>query len=61
MDDPLGSLTEVEKKTLLGVLRAIKGLRYGYVQLVIQDSVVVQIDRTEKVRIDKKKEWNYEI
>jgi len=34
------------------ILRAIKSVRYGYVQIVVQDSKVVQIDKTEKIRLD---------
>ena len=30
---------------------AIRNIRYGVVQIIIQDGVVTQIDRTEKVRI----------
>jgi hypothetical protein len=30
---------------------AIKGIRYGEVRIVIQDGVVIQIDRVEKQRI----------
>lgn len=30
---------------------ALKGLRYGTVNIVVQDGVVVQIDRTEKKRL----------
>lgn len=30
---------------------AIKGLRFGEVRIVIQDGVVIQIDRVEKRRI----------
>jgi hypothetical protein len=30
---------------------AIKGIRYGEVRIVIQDGVVIQIDRMEKQRI----------
>ncbi|MBI4737159.1 MAG: YezD family protein [candidate division NC10 bacterium] len=33
------------------IVKAISSLRYGHVQIVIQDSRVVQIDRTEKVRL----------
>ena len=33
---------------------ALKGLRFGTVLAVVQDGVVVQIERTEKTRIDKK-------
>lgn len=30
---------------------ALKGMRYGQVILIVQDGKVVQIDRTEKVRL----------
>jgi len=34
------------------ILLAIKGLRFGSVEIVIHDSKVVQIERKEKIRID---------
>jgi hypothetical protein len=33
------------------ILTAIRGVRYGQVQIIIQDSRVVQIDKTEKLRL----------
>lgn len=30
---------------------ALHGLRYGSVTVIVQDGVVVQIDRTEKIRL----------
>lgn len=33
------------------IVNAISSVRYGHVQIVIQDSRVVQIDKTEKVRL----------
>jgi len=42
-----------DEKLLFQILKAIKSIRYGYVQIVVQDSRVVQIDKTEKVRFDK--------
>lgn len=36
---------------LLEICNALRGLRYGTVQIVVQDGVVVQIDRTEKRRL----------
>lgn len=30
---------------------AIRSIRHGVVQIIIQDGVVIQIDRTEKVRL----------
>jgi len=35
------------------ITRAISGVRYGSVEVVIQDSRVVQIERKEKFRFDK--------
>jgi hypothetical protein len=42
-----------DEKLLFQILRAIKSIRYGYIQIVVQDSKVVQIDKTEKLRFDK--------
>jgi len=33
---------------------ALNGLRFGTVTAVVQDGVVVQVERTEKVRIARK-------
>ena len=33
---------------------ALRGLRYGTVTAVVQDGIVVQVDRTEKIRIEKR-------
>jgi hypothetical protein len=35
------------------VAAQVAGLRYGVVQLVVHDGRVVQIERTEKLRLDK--------
>jgi hypothetical protein len=32
---------------------ALSGLRYGSVLAIVQDGVVIQIERTEKTRLDK--------
>jgi hypothetical protein len=37
------------------VADALRGLRFGVVQVVVQDGVVVQIERTEKRRLRLKK------
>ena len=37
------------------VANALRGLRFGVVQVVVQDGVVVQIERTEKRRLRVKK------
>ena len=33
------------------IIRAIQSVRFGHVQIIIQDSRVVQIDKTEKLRL----------
>jgi hypothetical protein len=43
-----------EPEDILGkIANAIRGVRYGAVEIVIQDSRVVQIERKEKFRFDK--------
>jgi hypothetical protein len=39
---------------------ALAGLRYGSVLAIVQDGVVIQIDRTEKTRLDKHPEQRRE-
>lgn len=36
---------------LLQIQEALRGLKYGAVNIIVQDGVVVQIDRTEKRRL----------
>jgi len=33
------------------ILEAVQSVRYGQVQIIIQDSRIVQIDKTEKLRL----------
>jgi hypothetical protein len=40
-----------EAQVIRLILRAIREIRYGSVQLVIQDSKVVQIEKVEKIRL----------
>ncbi len=35
------------------VVQKLQGLRYGVVQIVVHDSQVVQIERTERTRLDR--------
>ena len=37
---------------------ALRGLKYGTVTVVVQDGVVVQVERTEKVRLKRPKSKN---
>jgi hypothetical protein len=43
--------TKEESVILSRVLAALRQIRYGHVQIVVQDSRVVQIDRTERERL----------
>ena len=36
------------------IIAALRGLRYGSVTAVVQDGVVVQVDRTEKFRVERR-------
>ena len=40
--------TEIEDR----ILFALKGIRYGSVEIIVHDSKVVQIERKEKMRFD---------
>lgn len=44
-------MDNAEGQLLLDILSAIKSIKYGYVQIIIQNSKVVQIDKTEKIRL----------
>ncbi len=51
-----GTTTPLERTrdALDRIQTALRGLRYGTVTAVVQDGVVVQVDRTEKFRIEKR-------
>jgi len=46
-------LTAEEQHVLREVLAALRSTSHGVVSLIIQDGRVVQIDRTEKKRLDR--------
>ena len=50
MQDKDLSLTKEEMDVFAEVLKAMRQIRHGYIQIVVQDSKVVQIEKTEKVR-----------
>ena len=54
MEKDLILFTREEEKLLSQILKALKSIRYGYVQITVQDPKVVQIDKTEKIRLDKR-------
>jgi hypothetical protein len=41
------------KQVMREIVRAVRSVRYGSVEVVIQNSRVVQIERKEKFRFDK--------
>jgi hypothetical protein len=48
--------TEADDRAHDGLERiqaALRGLRFGSVTAVVQDGVIVQVDRTEKVRLER--------
>ena len=47
--------TEDRDETLERVQAALRGIRFGTVTVVIQDGVVVQIERMEKIRLDARR------
>jgi len=51
----MGSQAEVDesREAHERIIAALRGLRYGSVTAVVQDGVVVQVDRTEKVRLER--------
>jgi hypothetical protein len=42
-----------DPKWLELVSRDVRSLRYGMVEIVVQDSRVIQIGKTERVRLDR--------
>ena len=44
---------ERSQEALARISAALRGLRYGTVTAVVQDGVVVQVERTEKIRLDR--------
>ena len=47
-DRPETNLTELQLKK---IREAVRDIRYGTVTLVIQDGRLIQIDRSEKIRL----------
>jgi hypothetical protein len=47
-----GLLDESDHQLTNTILRAIREIRYGSVEIIIHDSRIVQIERKEKIRMD---------
>ncbi|WKZ19623.1 MAG: YezD family protein [Candidatus Jettenia sp. CY-1] len=52
MEENLTSDKKKEGILITQILKAIKSIHFGYVQITVQNSQVIQIDKTEKVRLD---------
>jgi hypothetical protein len=51
--EQLPAKSAIDLKWLELVLRDVGSLRYGAVEIIVQDSRVVQIEKTERVRLDR--------
>lgn len=40
-----------EDEAVRRIVEALRGLRYGQVSIIVQDGVVIQIERTERTRL----------
>jgi hypothetical protein len=45
-------LNETEEK----IIKTIRELKYGAVEVIVHDSKIVQVEKNEKIRFDKKGE-----
>jgi hypothetical protein len=46
--------SERTREALARISAALRGLRYGTVTAVVQDGVIVQVERTEKIRLERR-------
>jgi hypothetical protein len=53
MDNEPATPNNGERAILAEVLRAIRRVQHGYVQVIVQDGRAVQIDTMEKRRLDR--------
>jgi hypothetical protein len=49
--DPLRALSTAETEALVQVLRALRSLKFGSLILNVHDGVLMEIHKTEKIRI----------
>lgn len=55
MTSDTNGISDNEQELIRRILQAVKSIHYGYVEITIQNSKVVQIDKTEKIRLDRQK------
>lgn len=41
----------IESKKLEEILRMVEQVKYGSITLIIQDGVIIQVDKNEKIRM----------
>lgn len=46
---------DIDHNAVTEILKALSDLSYGSVNIIVQDSKIIQIDRVEKVRLDNRK------
>jgi hypothetical protein len=51
---PAEPLDERRHRALERIMAALQGLDFGTVTAVVQDGVIVQVERTEKMRLDRR-------
>lgn len=44
---------KIDEQTLAKIIQTVQSVRYGCVQIVIHNSKIVQIEKTEKMRFEK--------
>jgi len=59
MGQEIADLKNGEKKALLQILQALRSIRYGSVQIIVQDAKIVQIDKIEKIRLEKDESFGF--
>ena len=50
----MNTQTDENDEALERIQAALRGLRFGTVTAVVQDGIVVQVDRTEKIRLERR-------
>jgi len=47
------ALDDYQARAIREIVRAVRSVAYGSVEIMIQDSRIVQIERKEKIRFDR--------
>lgn len=56
MNADVHRLDETDTKLAERIVQALRGLRYGSVEIVVHDGRVVQFERRERIRFDRGEE-----